>query len=282
MKTKFLNLCGILFLGVISASCSKTVTPQDTKIDGDLAGAFSIVDEKYPIEKDGKDATVTIKIKRTDVTVPYVADKVCALGKDADEEMMVQAGFGYTLYDADGKEMEKISADDNESYKQIAKILALAPGEEGELTLKFDSSLTPKTVGLTSKAKILSTGPLEFTGSIGKYGIKNFVAQFDFAKGSESGKYQYLTSPAGAYLYFDGKNEENKSAPDKKSWTFRMDEHADNTSWTGTFEGTIYLVRDSENEPYYYNMEGKFTNSRMSTFSFSLPSKPIVESKNAD
>lgn len=268
-----------LFLAIASivmASCTKSVTPKEVEIEGDLKGAFELVDEAYPIEKGDGNSYITVKIKRTKVTVPYIGDAVAVLGKSVEDEgVMVQAGFGYTLYDESGKEIETVEATDNEEYKGEKAVLSLKEGEDGELKIKFDSNLTPAKVKLTTKAKILSSGALWFVGSIGKYKVKNFEAHFNFAKGEEKGKYQYASSAAGAFLYFKGTNENYNVVDGTPQWKFTMYEENDNGGWSGGFEGTITLCREKETSPYYYKMEGKFTNFRFDTYNFEISSKPI-------
>lgn len=283
MKKTLTGLFGGVLLAMALTSCgSETLKPEETKIEGDLSGAFTLVDEEYPITADGDKASVTLKIKRTDITVPYLQDKVGALGKEADDEMMVQAGFGYKLYDTDGKEIDDVAAADNEAFKEVKQVLNLQPGEEGELTITFDKKLKPATVLLTTKAKILSSGPLEFVGSIGKYGVKNFEADFNFVKGEEKGKYQYVTSPAGAFLFFKGTNESYNLTSNQNSWKFSMTETNDAGGWCGSYEGTITLMRENEKSPYYYKMEGKFTNFRFDTYNFTISSKAIGSKTSAE
>lgn len=273
---KITLLMGTLLCLLVATGCvNQTIKPEESKIGGDLAGAFKLVDEDYPVESSGNESSVTLKIKRTDVTVPYLPDKVGALGKEADDDLMVQGGFGYKLYDESGKEIEEVSAADNDAYKQVKQILALQPGEEGELTITFDSKLKAASVELTTKAKILSSGPLEFVGSIGKYGVKNFEAEFNFAKGEEKGKYQYVSSPAGSFLFFKGTNESYSLTSDQNVWKFSMTETNENGGWCGSYEGTLTLTREDEKSPYYYKMEGKFTNFRFDTYPYTISSKAI-------
>lgn len=280
MKKVFSILSAGAFCLLLTGCSKSVITPEDTEINGDLAGAFEIVDESYPIESDGDDCSVTIKVKRTDVTVPYVEDKVIALGKQPEgDDTQVQAGFGYTLYDESGKEIETVEASDNESYKEVKSLLTLNKGEEGEFTITFPKDLKPAKISMTTKAKVLSSGPLEFVGSIGKYGVKNFEAVFNFEKGEEKGKYQYLTSPAGAFLFFKGTNESYNLTSDKKEWKFSMSETNDAGGWCGSYEGTISLCRDNNKSPYYYKMEGQFTNFRFDKYNFTISSKPIGSDK---
>lgn len=275
-------MMALVAICLLATACSKSVSPKTTDIEGDLNGAFELVDEAYPIETSGDEASITLKIERTDVSVPYFGENVAALGKQVDDEnVMVQAGFGYTLYDEAGTVIDEVEAADNEAYKDVKSILALKQGDTGQLKIKFDKNLKPAKVKLTSKAKILSSGSLWFVGAIGKYGVKNFEAQFNFAKGEEKGKYQYTSSPAGAYLYFKGTNENYNVVNGTPQWKFSMSEQNDAGSWCGSYEGTITLCRDNEKSPYYYKMEGKFTNFRFDTYPFTISSKPIG-SENAD
>ncbi|MCM1291686.1 MAG: hypothetical protein NC201_05925 [Prevotella sp.] len=277
MKILQLTLIGVL--SIFLWSCSKnTVKPEDTEIDGDLAGAFELVDEEYAIEGEGESQYIDVKIHRTNVTVPYTTKAVAALGKSVDDdEVMVQAGFGYTLYDANGKEIEEVEASDNEEFKDVKSVLSLENGDEGTLRIKLGDAKDVASIKLTTKAKILSSGPLEFVGAIGKYGVKNFEADFNFAKGEEKGKYQYTTSPAGAFLYFKGTNESYDLTSKTHTWKITMTETNENGSWCGSYEGTITLCRDNEKTPYYYKMEGKFTNFKFDTYSFTISSKGITK-----
>ncbi|MCM1153705.1 MAG: hypothetical protein NC328_08670 [Muribaculum sp.] len=274
---KVFNILAAAALCLITASCNKaSVTPQTTEIDGDLKGAFELVDEEYPIEKGDDGSYINVKVKRTDVSVPYVGDAVAVLGKSVDDDnIMVQAGFGYTLYDEAGKEIETVDAADNEEFKDEKAVLTLKEGTEGTLKIKVDAQAKPAKVKLTTKAKILSSGALWFVGSVGKYGVKNFEAHFNFTKGEEKGKYQYASSPAGAFLFFKGTNENYNVVDGTPQWKFNMNELNDNGGWSGTFEGTITLCREKPTAPYYYKMEGKFTNFRFDTYNFEISSKPI-------
>lgn len=266
---------GVMLCFIFIGCADKTLKPIQIKIDGELTGAFELATEDYPIVKEGDEKSAVLKIKRTDVTLPYVANKVCAYGVRPEKDMMVQGGFGYVLYDAENNQILEVNPTDNHQTKQIKNLLALQPGEEGELIIKFDKKLNPTTVLVVSQATILNSGPLEFVGSIGKYAVKNFVAEFNFTKGYEEGKYQYKNSPAGAFLFFKGKNTPASTTSTENVWKISINEENQSGDWCGSYKGIIKLTRDSETSPYYYTMEGEFTNFRYDTYPYAISSKPI-------
>ncbi|MBP3298705.1 MAG: hypothetical protein J6L73_03385 [Muribaculaceae bacterium] len=280
MTKNLLSACALILVCLLTG-CSKEafVTPASTTPEGPLAKCFEIVDEKYPVQfADDGDCSVTIKIKRTDVSLPFTPETVALISaKDAGDALAL-AGFGYTLLDANGKKIETETPEKNDdAAEEQLKLLKLKPGETGEITLEFDSDEIPEKVAFSTAVRLLGTGDIELTGGIDRYTVKNFKIGFDFADKEVKGKYQYSTSPAGAYLYLDG--EVGKLTESDGNYIFTINMHEDNGQGmiTGVFDGELALKRDSDTTPYYYTLTGNFVNYNGKEFVYNLRSAPLGE-----
>lgn len=277
---KNLKSLGLLSLLAISfTSCEKFVEPQTAEIDGDLAGCFELTGEKYKLTSDDGCPEFTVTVRRTEQTVPFTADVVDPLtDDDNDSDDLYLAGFGFTLFDADGKEIEKKKASKADlDDDQVEALLRLKAGEEGQLTIKGKKDTKPAKVALTTTLKFQKTGTITFDGSIGKYGIKNMEIAFDFVKKEIKGKYQYSTSPARAYLWWNGTLDEKELKQGNYVWDVSINETNDNGGWSGNLNGRLILSRDSEKDQYYFTLPGDFTNFRFSTFPTHLKSPVLPE-----
>lgn len=277
MKTKFLITLGFV-LALLATGCGKKeVKILSPNVEGDLKGCFKVLESVCEVEKDEEgNPTITVTIERTKQSLPFTSKTVGVFGND-DEDPLVLAGFGFEGYDDKQESMENIDAEDNlyASNEQL-EILKLAPGEKGTLTIKFDKEV-PNGIILTSELEFLSTGEISFNGAIGKYGIKNCTLDFNFESKKIIGQYQYLTSPAGAFLYLMG----NLVTVDKEpgDYTFKIVIAEDNGrgELTGKFKGQLKLIRDSKTSPYYYVLVGTFRNFRLDDYRYDLKSLPLNE-----
>lgn len=266
-------LPGLLFF----ASCDRFVEPQSEKVDGDLSGCFELTGEKYQITDEDGSSQFIVTVRRTDQSVPYTPDVVCTF-KDKTDESYYIAGFGYTLLDKEGKEIEEVDPDKAKlDSKEVLNLLTLKSGEEGELTIKIDKDKVPAKVALTTGLEFNKTGKIIFEGSIGKYAIKNMEVDFDFENKEIKGKYQYASSPAGAFVWWKGKIGESKLKQGKYVWEIEITENNDNGGWCGALDGHLVLSRDSETDEYFYTLPGEFTNFRFDKFETHLKSPVLTE-----
>ncbi len=279
MTQKFLCFAAAALLCLVSACSKKEIKPVSTEVEGPLSGAFTVVDEVYPIETEGDVSTVVIKLKRTDVSLPFTSETVGNIASPNDEACVL-AGIGYNLLDAAGDEIKSCPADKNQkAEKEVLALLTLQPGETGTLTLTFNKESNPTEFKLTSDMKLLRTGKVRFDGAIGKYTVKNFDLETSFENGTIKGQYQYSSSPAGAFLPLTGFGEMQK--PDNGVYTFNcsITEEGNGAMRSGAFVGKLQLTRDSKTSPYYYVLEGEFTNFNYEIFKFNLVSAPLTDTK---
>lgn len=282
MRTGFIFTVGLL-LSLLATSCGKKeVKILSPNVEGDLKGCFKVLDEVCEVVKDDDgNSTITVNIERTDQSVPFTPKTVGVFG-DEDNDPLVLAGFGFEGYNDKEETMDVVDAEDNHYMsKEQLEILKLAPGEKGTLTIKFGEDL-PEGIIITSELDFISTGEIAFNGAIGKYGIKNCTMDFNFQNKKIIGQYQYLTSPAGAYLYLMG----NVVTVDKEpgDYTFKIVIAEDNGrgDLTGKFKGQLKLIRDSKTSPYYYVLLGTFRNFRLDDYRYDLKSEPLNEIQFTD
>lgn len=276
MKTKSLILFAIL-LGLGVSSCTKKVKVDVEEITGTLAGAFKATTGEYEVEKDedGNDC-IMVEIERTNESVPYTAKTVSVFGQNVPEVFTV-AGFGYIECDAEGKKTSETKAEDNTDTKDDQlEILKLKKGEKAKLPIVFKDG-APASIKLTSDLKIEDTGEIALNGSIGQYGTKNFTIDLSVIHKRLSGQYQYLTSPAGAYLYLDGRLLNEVVSDGKFIFGVDIQESNDRSDWSGAFDGTLVLQRDSKDSPYYYVLRGSFLSYQLKTYIYDFKSEPITE-----
>lgn len=272
MKLKFI---GIALLAIGLASCSQKVKVSDDDISGALEGAFEAVEGEYEVEKDENgNRFITVEIKRTDETVPYTDENISVFNQNVREQYTV-AGFGYESYNKSDKQTSSVKPSENDtSIEEQLALLKLKPGKTGKLTLFFKDEI-PAEVKITSDLDILNTGEIELFGSIGKYGIKNFTFELNVKDKSLSGQYQYLTSPAGVFLYLNGELISKKVKDDDYIFKVNIQESPDKFGWSGEFDGNLELKRDDDKSSYYYALVGSFLSYQLKTYEYNLKSKPI-------
>lgn len=270
-----LNYIAAIGLAICLASCGQKVKVSDDDISGSLEGAFEAVEGDYEVEKDENgNRFITVEVKRTEESVPYTMENISVFNQNVKERYTI-AGFGYECFNKAGKQISMVKPSDNDNAvdEQLA-LLKLKPGETGKLTLIFKDDI-PASVKLTSDLDIVNTGEIELFGSIGKYGIKNFTFELNVKDKSLSGKYQYLTSPAGAYLYLNGQLLSKKVSNDNYIYKVNIQESPDKFGWSGEFDGSLTLRRDDEESPYYYALVGDFLSFQLKTYEYKLKSKPL-------
>lgn len=276
--------CSLAALCIMTA-CNKEqyLKIEESNLTGDLDKAFELVENEYLIEKDDNgEADATIKIKRTEVSVPYTNSTVAILEKNQEEAALCNVEFEYTFYNEKGDEMD---VDFEVSRKQELELLKLQPGESGKLTFNFDDAeKLPASVSMSSKLKFNNVANIRLDGSIDKYTVKNFDIDVDYKNKTVDGKYQYNTSAAGAYLFLDG-NIDNMRYNEKTgnyTWDLTMTEDNGAGMLTGDFVGELMLKRDNATSPYYYIISGKFTNFQLKTFLYDLKSASLDELYEAE
>lgn len=279
MKLKSISLIAIASMFLFS-SCmffgKKTVKVDSSEVSGLLEGAFEAVTGEYEVaEEDDGSYLVTIKVKRTDESVPYTDKTVTVFGNDEDG-VITYAGFGY-IATGDNGENEVNAEKAVYNKKQVKDLLTLAKDEEGELTFRFDKEDLPKELKLTSDVKLVQTGEIEFDGAVDRYTTKNFTMEVNFDNDKVKGKYQYSTSPAGAFLFLVGEVQKDVIKPGFYSYGINIDEQGDYGQHSGDFNGTLILERESNKAPYRWIMSGEYVNFRGQTFNFKFESKPLGE-----
>lgn len=274
MKHKIITLlCLCLVLGL--ASCKKTVSVSSSEVSGVLEGAFEVKEGDYEVETDDDgNSIIKVEIKRTDNSVPYTSALVKPFSYKGDKAATL-AGFGFVEKDAKGKDINEVNAAENDydEDNQI-EILTLKEGKKGELVIKLSGEL-PASLELTSAVSLVRTGNIELFGSVGKYATKNWTMDFNFKDNKNEGKYQYATSPAGAYLYLNGHTHKKSDKEDSFDYTLNFVENNGHGTTSADFSGTISLKRSSPTSPYQYFIEGNFINSRGQSFYTSLKSSPL-------
>ena len=264
----------LLFTGLLLSlcACKKDMSVKVTDITGPLSGAYQLDGTEFPVVEDGDGYKVSIKLKRTDESVPFTNEGVGVISSK--NSAMVVAGFGYDggsdfivkPEDCDG---------DIDSQKQI---LTLANGASGELVFKFKKDDVPETIKLTTALELVSSGKVTFDGAIGKYGVKNFNLTFDFKNSTLKGQYQYKTSPAGAFLDLEGKIADMENENGNYEWDIAITEYGDYGDVSALFKGDLELKRDSKDSPYYYVMTGDFVNTHKGlNFKYNLKSQGLGE-----
>ena len=282
MKTKFFLTLGLFMSFILTGCGKKEVKILSTEVEGDLKGCFKVLDSVCEVVKDDNgNSAIIVNIQRTDESVPFTSETVSSFNQN-NTKALVLAGFGYEGYNNNSDLSGELFADENNNYtEQQLKILQLQPGQKGTLTLSFEKDI-PENIILTSQLKFLSTGEISLNGAIGKYGIKNFTIEFNFEKNKISGQYQYLTSPAGAFLYLIGNIASDKLVPGDYSFNILIAEDNGKNQLSGQFKGQLKLVRDSKTSPYYYVLLGTFINKHYQDFRYDLKSVPLNEIQYSD
>ena len=261
--------------GLMLSSCTKKVKVEVAEIEGPLAGAFSVATGEYEVTKDSNgNPCIVVDITRTQESVPYSDDAVSVIGQET-KEVFTAAAFGYTTLKTDGQKDENVepSADVSPVDEQL-QILKLKSGQQGKLTISLKEGV-PSSLKLTSDLKIVNTGEIALEGAIGQYGIKNFTIDLDVEDKTLKGKYQYLTSPAGAFLYLNGKLLSDEIQNDVYSFKVDIQESSNHSSWSGTFDATLSLQRENKTSPYFYTLSGSFLSHNGKTYQYNLKSAPL-------
>lgn len=147
---KFLKIFTIAIIAFSLASCgsknnqseedkseeSKGLTPETTKIKGDLGDYFEVVDKDYILTKDGIGVMVSVEVKRTDTEYAFDPQGVEDFGVTGDG--IRNAGFGIELLDENNNVIEKKAATRGMySRDDIKEALKLKPGETGTVRWEF-------------------------------------------------------------------------------------------------------------------------------------------------
>ena len=273
----FKSLATLTILALTVSSCQKFVEPKSAEIDGDLAGCFELTGKKYELISEDGSNQFTVNVRRTDQTMPFTSNTVGILSDNDNGDSYTLAGFGYTLFDETGNEIEqKEPAKAQLDKAQIKNLLDLKNGEESQLTITVDKELKPAKVQLSTGMKFQKTGKITFEGSIGKYAVKNMEVEFDFIKKEISGKYQYASSPAGAFLWWKGMLEEKELKQGNYVWDVSISETNDNGGWCGSFNGKLQLIRDSKTGQYYFLLPGEFANLKFDYYPTNLKSPELT------
>ena len=272
-----------LFATLLMTSCGKEkVKILSNEIEGDLKGCFQVLDSICEVQKDPEgNPAIVVNIKRTDESVPYTPQTIGVFGEET-QGTLVLGGIGYEGYNEEGENIGDLSGEDNAyAKKEQLDILKLATGAQGKLTITFGKEV-PSSVTLTSELEFLSTGEIELNGAIGRYGIKNFSIDFNYTTKRITGQYQYLTSPAGRFLYLIGKIANTENEAGDYTTNIYVAEDNGKQELSGIFKGQLKLVRDSKTSPYYYVMAGTFRNKHYDDFRYDLKSAPLTEIKYGD
>ncbi len=155
MKKNLLFVVVLVAAVALLASCKKkeiSMTPETTKVSGDLSACFEVVDEPVKVAlKDGKlevfGSVWTVKLRRTDADFPFDDDCVIDAygtfytGKPVHSYCLV--GFGLKITDADGNIVQKNEATEGGmggpySSDDVEDLFKLKPGEVGEIRWSVD------------------------------------------------------------------------------------------------------------------------------------------------
>lgn len=131
------------------------LTPETTKIKGDLGDYFEVVDKEYTVTDDWGDM-VTIEVKRTDTDYAFNLKGVEPYGTFG-QGITGHAGFGIEILDEKGNVIEKTPATASGlggmySSDDMKEALKLKAGETGTVrwSFHFDSDKKPVKFRLTS------------------------------------------------------------------------------------------------------------------------------------
>lgn len=155
MKKNLLFVVVLVAAVALLASCKKkeiSMTPETTKVSGDLSACFEVVDEPVKVAlKDGElemfRSVWTVKIRRTDADFPFSDDcdidtyGVIFGGTPAHSTCLV--GFGLKIKDAGGNVVQENEATRGGmggpySSNDVKDLFKLKPGEVGEIRWGVD------------------------------------------------------------------------------------------------------------------------------------------------
>lgn len=117
-----------------------TLTPETTKIKGDLGEYFKVVDKEYTVTKEFEDM-VSIEVERTDVDFDFDLTGIEPFGTFG-ASVKGNAGFGIEILDEKGNVIEKCAATAGGlsgmySSDDMKEALALKPGETSTVRWSF-------------------------------------------------------------------------------------------------------------------------------------------------
>ena len=147
MKKNLLFVVVLVAAVALLASCKKkeiSMTPETTKVSGDLSACFEVVDEPVKVAlKDGRLDVLdfwTIKLRRTEEAFPFCDyyDIIPYGTYGSREQSHCFVGFGLKITDADGNIVQKTSATDCDYSDDVKDLFKLKPGEVGEIRWSVD------------------------------------------------------------------------------------------------------------------------------------------------
>ena len=162
---KNLKFFAIAIMAICLVSCGNkknpeeteqiVLSPETTKIKGDLGDYFEVVEKEYIVTDDWGDM-VSIEVKRTDTAYAFDLKGVEPYGTYG-QGVTAHAGFGIEILDENGNVIEKTSATASGlsgmySSDDMKEALKLKAGETGTVrwTFHFDGERKPAKFRLTS------------------------------------------------------------------------------------------------------------------------------------
>ncbi len=142
----------VLVVAVVSLSACKksniSMKPETTKVSGDLANCFEVVDEEVVVKlKDGKlddlESVWRVKVKRTDAPLPFEEGmNFISYGGYSTITPYCLVGFGLRIEGADGDVVQENKATEGGMggpySDDVEGLLKLKPGEVGEIRWSVD------------------------------------------------------------------------------------------------------------------------------------------------
>ena len=142
----------MLVVAVVSLSACKksniSMKPETTKVSGDLANCFEVVDEEVVVKlKDGKlddlESVWRVKVKRTDAPLPFEEGmNFISYGGYSTITPYCLVGFGLRIEGADGDVVQENKATEGGMggpySDDVEGLLKLKPGEVGEIRWSVD------------------------------------------------------------------------------------------------------------------------------------------------
>lgn len=156
--TMFFSACG-------GGGDKLSMTPETTKISGQLADCFEVVDGECSVAlKDGeveRGAVWNIKVRRTEAPLPFNEGvNLCSYASFRTDGQYYQVGFGLTVTDANGSVVRTVAPTELPySSEDIENILKLKPGEEGVIRWRLEDE--ENNLDATLKFKLSSAYELQ-------------------------------------------------------------------------------------------------------------------------
>ena len=153
MKRNLFLIAVLVVAAVALSACKKSnisMKPETTKVSGDLAECFEVVDEGVDVKlKDGKlelfESVWRVKVRRTDAPLPFeegvLLEEYGSYRTDGQAYYLV--GFGLRIEGADGDVVQENKATEGGlggpySHDDVGGLLKLKPGEVGEIRWSVD------------------------------------------------------------------------------------------------------------------------------------------------